>query len=211
VQRSDFSQYAEKRIIGTVTAQLIAFLPALCVTTVVPGLNNILVLRTTVASGPAAGAATAAGASAGILVWALAAALGVGALLVALPGGVDTVRVAGAGLMLVIGLWGLAPRPTRPAPDASRKGFAVGLAVCLGNPRTPVGALSLLPQYAVADAVTTSTVVLGVVWASTAVLWNLACIWAVSRGRMGNGGSRMVKRLGALALVGLGVTGLLGT
>ena len=210
MQRSDFSQYFEKRIIEVVTAQLLAFLPALCVTTVVPGLNNILVLRTTVASGPAAGVATAAGASAGILVWAVAAALGVGALLLALPGGVDTVRVAGAGLMLAIGLWGLVPRQSRPAPDASHKGFATGLAVCLGNPRTPVGALSLLPQYAVADAVTTSTVVLGVVWASAAGLWNLACIGAVSRGHLGDGGSRVVQRLGALALVGLGVAGLLG-
>ena len=207
---SDFSQYSEQRIIEAVTAQLLAFLPALVVTIVVPGLNNILVLRTTVASGPAAGAATAAGASAGILVWAVTAALGVGALLLALPGGVDTVRIAGAGLMLAIGLCGLIPRPSRPAPDPSHNGFAIGLAVCLGNPRTPVGALSLLPQYAVADAVTTSTVILGVVWASAAGLWNLACIGAVSRGHLGAGSSRVVQRLGALALVGLGVAGLAG-
>jgi len=68
----------------------------------------------------------------------------------------------------------------------------------------------LLPQYAVADAVTTSTVVLGVVWASAAVLWNLACICVVRGGRLGNGGSRVVQRLGALALVGLGALGLVG-
>ena len=192
------------------TAQLLAFLPALCVTTVVPGLNNILVLRAAVASGPAAGAATAAGASAGILAWAVAAALGVGALVLALPGGVDTVRVAGAALMLVIGLCGLLPRGSRPVAEPGRNGFATGLVVCLGNPRTPVGALSLLPQYAVADAVTTSTVVLGVVWASAAGLWNLACIGAVSRRHLDGVGSRVVQRLGALALVGLGVAGLVG-
>jgi threonine/homoserine/homoserine lactone efflux protein len=188
---------------------VVAFLPALVVTTVVPGLNNVLVLRTAVASGPRAGAATAAGASAGIVAWSLAAAFGVGALVLTLPGGLDGVRGAGASLMLALGLWGLVPARSGRAPEAGR-GFATGLAVCLANPRTPVGALSLLPQYAVADAVTTSTVVLGVTWAVAAGMWNLLCIGAAARGRLGQSGSRTVQRLGALALIGLGVWGLLG-
>jgi threonine/homoserine/homoserine lactone efflux protein len=192
-----------------VIEQLLAFLPALVVTTVVPGLNNVLVVRTAVAAGPRAGAATAAGASAGIVAWSSAAALGVGALVLGLPGGLDGVRVAGASLMLVLGVWGLVPRSPRPVPEPGR-GFATGLAVCLGNPRTPVGALSLLPQYAVADAVTTSTLVLGAVWAAAAGMWNLLCIGAVARGRLGESGSRAVQRLGALALIALGAWGLAG-
>jgi threonine/homoserine/homoserine lactone efflux protein len=192
-----------------VVEQLVAFLPALVVITVVPGLNNVLVLRTAVASGPRAGAATAAGASAGIVAWSLAAAFGVGALVVGLPGGLDGVRMVGAILMLVLGIWGLVHHRPRPAPEAG-KGFAAGLAVCLGNPRTPVGALSLLPQYAVADAVTTSTLLLGVTWAVAAGMWNLICIGAVARGRLGQSGSRTVQRLGALAVIGVGAWGLLG-
>lgn len=189
---------------------VLAFLPALVVTTVVPGLNNVLVVRTTAESGPAAGAATAAGASVGILAWASAAALGVGGLVLALPGGLDGVRVAGAVLMLGIGLWGLVPHQRRTGPEGGEPGFSTGLLVCLANPRTPVGALAMLPQYAVADATTSSTVVLGVVWAVAAVLWNLLCIGAVARGGLARNGSRAVQRIGALALVGLGVVGLVG-
>jgi threonine/homoserine/homoserine lactone efflux protein len=192
-----------------VLEQLVAFLPALVVTTVTPGLNSVLVLRTAMASGPRAGAAAAAGASVGIVAWSSAAAFGVGALVLTLPGGLDGVRVAGGILMLVLGLWGLVPHRPLPVPEAGR-GFTTGLAVCLANPRTPVGALSLLPQYAVADAVTTSTVVLGVTWAFAAGTWNLLCVGAVARGRLGPSASRTLQRLGALALIGLGSWGLLG-
>jgi threonine/homoserine/homoserine lactone efflux protein len=194
---------------GVVIDAVLAFLPALVVTTVVPGLNNILVLRTAAESGPAAAAATAAGASVGIVAWATAAALGVGGLVLAIPGGLDGVQVGGAVLMLGIGLWGLLPhRPRRPEPVAGDHGFATGLVVCLGNPRTPVGALAMLPQYAVAGAATSSTVVLGLVWAGVAVLWNLLCVGAVARGGLARGGSRVLQRAGAVALVGLGVLGL---
>jgi threonine/homoserine/homoserine lactone efflux protein len=196
---------------GVVTAAVLAFLPALVVSTVVPGLNNILVLRTTAESGPAAGAATAAGASAGIVAWATAAALGVGGLVLLVPGGISGVRAAGAVLMVGTGLWGLVPRRPCPEPLVGDRGFATGLVVCLANPRTPVVALATLPQYAVAGATTSSTVVLGLVWAGAAVTWNLLCVGAVARGGLARVGSRAVQRAGALALVGLGAFGLLGT
>jgi threonine/homoserine/homoserine lactone efflux protein len=193
-----------------VTDAVLAFLPALVVSTVVPGLNNVLVLRTTAESGAAAGAATAAGASAGIVAWATAAALGVGGLVLLLPGGIDGVRAAGALLMVGIGAWGLVPRRPRSEALSGEHGFATGFVVCLGNPRTPVVALATLPQYAVAGATTSSTVVLGLVWAGAAVVWNLLCIGAVARGGLARGGSRAVQRAGALALLALGVVGLVG-
>jgi hypothetical protein len=68
----------------------------------------------------------------------------------------------------------------------------------------------MLPQYAVADATTSSTVVLGLVWAGAAALWNLLCIGAVARRGLARGGSLTVQKAGALALVALGVTGLVG-
>jgi threonine/homoserine/homoserine lactone efflux protein len=68
-------------------------------------------------------------------------------------------------------------------------------------------AVSLLPQYAVADAAATSTLVLGVVWAGIAFLWN--GVWvAASRNRLHGSRARLVQRAGGLLVAGIGALGL---
>ena len=184
--------------------QLLAFVPVITVLCMVPGSNNLLVWRTAAEVGAGTAAGTAAGASAGIVVWSTGTAFGLAGLLAAVPGGLRTVALVGSLSMVGSGLWALAPRRTTAPPRRSR-GFGTGLAVCLANPRTPLFAVSLLPQYAVAGAAATSTVALGVTWATVALVWNLLCVAALRRRR---GGGRVVQRAGGVVVVGLGALGV---
>jgi threonine/homoserine/homoserine lactone efflux protein len=190
-----------------VIEQLAAFLPVVTLLCLVPGANNLLVLRTAAEVGPGAAGVTALGASAGIVAWSSAVALGVGELVSSVPGGLGTVGVAGSLAMVAMGLWALVPRRAAPVAERSSRGFATGLAVCLANPRTPVMAVSLLPQYAVATATTSSTVALGAVWAAVAMTWNLLCVTA-SRGRLTGSRGRVVQRAGGAVVAGLGALGV---
>ncbi len=192
---------------GVVLSQILSFLPVVTMLCLVPGANNLLVLRTAAEVGAGAAGVTALGASAGIVAWSAAVALGVGGLVASVPGGLETVGVAGSLAMVAMGLWAFVPRRTAPVAERSSRGFATGLAVCLANPRTPLMAVSLLPQYAVAEATLTSTIALGTLWATVAMVWNLLCVTA-TRGRLTGTRGRIVQRAGGLLIAGLGVAGL---
>lgn len=173
---------------------MLEFLPVLAVLVVVPGPNNLVVLRS-LRRGRAAGAAAAVGASLGLLVWTLATAGGVGAVLDRVPG----LRVAGAVTVIAMGLWSLRPRD--PAAPPGVTGFRGGLAVCLGNPRALLTAAAVLPQYAAGPV---AVLALGGVWALAAAVWNLALVAGARRTASGG----RVERFGGLAVVAVGVFGL---
>jgi threonine/homoserine/homoserine lactone efflux protein len=191
-----------------VVNQLLAFLPVVTLLVLVPGGNNLLVLRTAAEVGTDAARAATAGTSTGIAAWSVAVALGVGGLVAGLPGGLGTLRVLGSVAMIAMGLWAMLPRRTTSAPARSSAGFLAGLAVCLTNPRTPLTAVSLLPQYALPGAGLTSTLALGAEWAVVAAAWNLLCL-VLTRGRLGGSRGRWLARTGGLVVCGVGVLGLL--
>jgi threonine/homoserine/homoserine lactone efflux protein len=64
-----------------VVVALLAFTLAAGLLTVTPGVDTAMVLRSTTADGPRAGAAAALGVCAGLAVWGAGAAFGLGALL----------------------------------------------------------------------------------------------------------------------------------
>ena len=97
--------------------QLLAFVPVIAILGLVPGTNNLLVLRTAAEVGAGPAGSVALGASAGIVAWSAAAGLGVGGLVVAVPGGLHTIGVAGSLAMVGVGLWALVPRPLQPKPQ----------------------------------------------------------------------------------------------
>jgi threonine/homoserine/homoserine lactone efflux protein len=191
-----------------VVTQLLAFLPVVTLLVLVPGGNNLLVLRTAAEVGTDAARAATAGTSTGIAAWSVAVALGVGGLVAGLPGGLGTLRVLGSAAMIAMGLWAMLPRRTTQARARSSSGFLAGLAVCLTNPRTPLTAVSLLPQYALPGAGLTSTIALGAEWAAVAAAWNLLCL-GLARGRLDGSRGRMLPRAGGAIVCGVGVLGLL--
>jgi threonine/homoserine/homoserine lactone efflux protein len=76
--------------------------------TIIPGLDTALVVRTTVTQGRRRGFAAAFGINTGVLVWGVAAAVGVSALLAASQLAFDVVRGAGAAYLIWLGtvmLW----------------------------------------------------------------------------------------------------------
>ncbi|WP_165821056.1 LysE family translocator [Nocardioides gansuensis] len=189
-------------------SQLVAFLPVVTLLVLVPGGNNLLVLRTAVEIGTDAARAATAGTSAGIAAWSVAVALGVGGLVAGLPGGLDTLRILGSVAMIAMGLWAMLPRHSTPAEAPPSSGFLTGLAVCVTNPRTPLTAVSLLPQFSLPEAGVLSTLALGVEWAAVAGAWNLLCL-SLARGRLDGARGRTLARIGGLIVCGVGVLGLL--
>jgi threonine/homoserine/homoserine lactone efflux protein len=132
-------------------ASLVAFVPVAVVLTVTPGTDTMLVLRTAGLAGARSAALAAAGIALGCLVWGLAVALGLGALLVASPVAFGWLRLAGAAYLAWIGI-GLIVRPHRPgAPggpaDNGWTAFRRGLLTNLLNPKVGVFYLTLFPQF----------------------------------------------------------------
>jgi len=149
---------------------VLAFALFAAVITITPGLDTMLVIRTTAVSGRWAGMAAGLGIGLGCLCWAAASALGITALLTASNLAYQVLRWAGAGYLLYLGartLWRTrrpavtgpavtGPAATGPAPEAVRRqgawaAFRVGLTTNLLNPKVGVFYLSVLPQFLPAD------------------------------------------------------------
>jgi threonine/homoserine/homoserine lactone efflux protein len=143
-----------------VIASVLAFAGVAAVVNVTPGLDTMMVLRTSISGGRMAGVASGLGINTGCLAWGVAAAAGVTELLVASHLAYEAVRVAGAVYLTWLGccaLW----RSRRVRRDAGaeraavvgvaalgrRAAFWSGLRTNLLNPKAGVFYMSLLPQF----------------------------------------------------------------
>jgi threonine/homoserine/homoserine lactone efflux protein len=146
-----------------------AFAVFAAILAITPGLDTMLVLRTTAVSGRAAGIAAVTGVALGCLVWAVASAAGVTAVLAASRVAFEILRAAGVAYLFWLGgraLWHArrpdptpspaAPPPAAPSPavpasavpvqrwgSALRTGFTTNLL----NPKVGVFYLSVMPQF----------------------------------------------------------------
>ena len=132
----------------TATA-LIAFVPVAALLTVTPGTDTMLVLRTAGLGGLRTAWLAALGIAIGCLVWGIAVAFGLGALLVASPVAFAWLRVAGAVYLCWVGIGLLARtrQALQPGQAAVRTAFRRGLLTNLLNPKVGVFYLTLLPQF----------------------------------------------------------------
>ncbi|CAM3782418.1 LysE family translocator [Tsukamurella ocularis] len=135
-------------------AALWAWVGLSALTVATPGADTLLVVRSTMARGPRAGLACVAGIALGCLLWAIAGAAGLTALVAASPQAYDLIRIAGAAYLLWLGgraLWrsfrtsaaqaGI-DRPDRPAAT-----LRMGLTSNLFNPKIGVSFISVMPQF----------------------------------------------------------------
>ena len=136
---------------------IIAFAGVAALINVTPGLDTLLVLRTSISDGKAGGRFAALGIITGSCVWGLATAIGLTALLTASQVAFDVLRIAGAGYLGWLGLsalWGSrrrtesAPRQVEPDVARGRFGaFRAGMGTNLLNPKAGVFYISLIPQF----------------------------------------------------------------
>lgn len=170
----------------------LAFLAAAAVIVVVPGPDMALVLRNGLRGGRRPALATALGVNAGLVVWALAAALGIAALLQASATAFTLLKLAGAvylaylGLRLLLGSFRRhrpagrgADLPAVTAATALRQGLLTNLL----NPKVAVVYTTLIPQFVEpGPGAAARTVVLAATFVAMGLAWLTAyalCVGAV--------------------------------
>jgi len=118
-----------------------------------PGPNMIYLVSRSICQGRVAGMISLGGVAFAFLFYAVSAALGITALLLAVPLAYDALRFAGAIYLLWLAWQTLRPGGRSPfqlrnlAPDGPKKLFAMGVVTNLLNPKVAVMYLSLLPQF----------------------------------------------------------------
>lgn len=123
---------------------MIAFLAVAVVVIVAPGPDFALTVRNSLRDG---GMATAFGVATGQLVWGMAAAAGVAALLAASHPAFVALQLVGAAYLVWLGLATLLARGTHTPRFRLGSPYRQGLLSNLANPKMPVFFISLLPQF----------------------------------------------------------------
>ena len=152
---------------------MIAFLVVTVVVIMAPGPDFALTVRNSVTR--ERGVATAFGVTTGLLAWAVAAAAGLAAVLVASRPAFEALRLAGAAYLVWLGLAKLFAR--RHTARTARPGspYRQGLVSNLSNPKMPIFFTSLLPQFGASFA---ALAVHGLVFAALTLGWLSAVAWA---------------------------------
>lgn len=160
---------------------VLAFAGVAAVIVVVPGPDMALVLRNGIVSGRRAALETALGTNAGLVVWAVAAALGIAAVLHASATAFTVLKIAGAAYLVWLGVralrdaWrGTAPH-ARPAPKGQRpveSPFRQGLLTNLLNPKVALVFTTLIPQFVEpGQPALARTLLLAAIFIAMGLLW----------------------------------------
>lgn len=142
-----------------------------------------LVLRNGLADGRRSALETAVGINAGLLVWALAAALGIAALLEASASAFTVLKLAGAAYLVLLGVralreaWrGVSAAPgaeaSGPQPGRAHSAFRQGLLSNVLNPKIALVFTTLIPQFVEpGDPVVARTTLLAAIFIAMGLVW----------------------------------------
>jgi threonine/homoserine/homoserine lactone efflux protein len=135
-----------------IEASWLLFLAASLVVIITPGQDMVLVMSRSVVQGAAAGVATAAGVSVGLLGHTLLATLGLAAVMRASEGLFVALKLIGAAYLLYLGIRFILTKSAdlhlRAASRASlRRRFVEGALSNLSNPKIAIFYLAFLPQF----------------------------------------------------------------
>jgi RhtB (resistance to homoserine/threonine) family protein len=161
--------------------EIVAFVGVVAVIVVLPGPDMALVLQNGLTRGRRAAVVTALGINAGLLVWAVAAALGIAALLHGSATAFTLLKLAGAAYLIWLGLRALnqARRGTVAAADRAVRStaspFRQGLLSNLLNPKIALVFTTLIPQFVhPGEPAVAKTLLL------TAIFIGLGVVWLIS-------------------------------
>ncbi|MDX6562847.1 MAG: hypothetical protein QOD65_2661 [Gaiellales bacterium] len=195
------------------------FLAGSVLVTVIPGADMALVTRQVLLRGRRTAQATIVGNLSGLVVHALALAVGLSALLVASATAYTTVKLAGAAYLVYLGIQSIrqarAGRGPADAAEAARDGgrrgnaYLQGLVSTVLNPKPALFFLSFLPQFIDRhDAVAPQVALLASVHIAVGFVWLTFYAWFVSRMHAVMMRPRVkvaLARVAGVVLIGLGL------
>jgi threonine/homoserine/homoserine lactone efflux protein len=174
--------------------ELGAFLGVSVLVICTPGQDTALTIRSTMLGGRRGGIFTALGVSTGQTIWALAASVGVVAILLASEPLFLALRLAGALYLIYLGvqsLWaairsqsgkGVIAGPTSSRRFSTTKAYRQGVVSNLGNPKMAAFFTSLLPQFAPQEGPAFLTLfALGLLFSLMTLTWLTGYAFAVAR------------------------------
>jgi RhtB (resistance to homoserine/threonine) family protein len=168
-----------------------AFVGISVVVILAPGPDTVMVTKNAILHGRRAAFGTDAGVSTGLLVWTLAAAIGIAALIQASAIAFTAIKLAGAAYLIWLGLqaWRHARTPSGLADGvqgiraaSALAGFRQGVASDLANPKIAVFFTSLLPQFVTSrQTATGALLLLGGVFVALTLVWLIVYAYAAAR------------------------------
>jgi threonine/homoserine/homoserine lactone efflux protein len=186
----------------------LTFLVVAVLLSVTPGAATALVVRSALRGGRREAFATTAGNSVGVLAWALLSALGVSALLAASQVAFEALKLAGAIVLIVLGVQALLRarrgEEVEPAPPREHgAAFRDGLVTSLANPKLSVFFVALFPQFVPDGApVLPLTVAMGLLVVAIDLVWYSLLALLVARAHRAI--APRLERVTGVVLVGLG-------
>lgn len=195
----------------------LAFIPVAAILTITPGSDTMLVVNNTLTRSTADGLCTVAGINAGLLIHALASALGLSMILMNSATAFEMVKMAGALYIIFLGIQSL--RSSREAPENNfttgkcSKGISAsireGFLTNVLNPKVAVFYLALLPQFiSPEDNILHKSLLLMAIHFSMGITWFGFITLALGKIRHLISGGKFKKRLEAISgivFIGLGL------
>ncbi|MDQ4043774.1 MAG: LysE family translocator [Actinomycetota bacterium] len=195
---------------------LVLFLTASLALIIVPGPDNILVLTRGVTQGRGAALVSAAGASLGLVVHSIFAAVGLSALLAQSAVAFSVIKYVGAAYLIYLGIKVFLNREgfavsSEATPVGLKSVFVQDVASNVPNPKVALFFLAFLPQFAdpTVDSATVQLLALGLTFAL--LTWMVFSAIGYFSGSLGNwlesrpGYANVLRWLTGGVLVGLGL------
>ena len=189
---------------------LVAFVPVAVLVTITPGPATAMVVRSAARGGRREALVCTVGNSIGVLTWGVFAAAGLAAIVATSAAVFTVVKLAGAVVLIVLGVQSLRRRPPHAVAAAPRgRALRDGLVTSLSNPKLAVFYVALFPQFVPAGApVLPSALLMAATIVAFDLVWYSALAHVVTRARrafLDGPWARRVERLTGTVLIALGV------
>ncbi|HTP22103.1 MAG TPA: LysE family translocator [Solirubrobacteraceae bacterium] len=199
---------------------LLTFVPVAVLLSITPGAATALVVRNAARGGRRHAFFTTSGNSIGVLAWGGFAAVGIATLVATSAAVFDAVKLAGAAVLVVIGLRSLAgrrhdadapgsPVTSRAMTVSGRAALREGLITSLANPKLAVFFVALFPQFIPHGApVLPCALAMALVIVAVDLVWYSTLALLIARARdafVAGGWGRRVERITGAVLIGLGI------
>ncbi|GAB4275294.1 MAG: LysE family translocator [Deferrisomatales bacterium] len=204
-----------------IDSQLVPFVSIIAVLTVTPGADTLLVIRSAMERGRAAGLATIGGICSGLAIHAVLSGTGLSLLLVQSSLLYETAKTIGAGYLIYLGLQSVwsATRGKRSKMEhranektyneGRSRSFCDGLLTNVLNPKVAIFYMAFLPQFIDAgDVVVMKSLALATIHMAFTLVWMLLFVVFIEKMQELFERHHAERRIGALTgvfLVGFGI------